>query len=79
MESALEAPIPEPSFTSPGWRRKLSWGTYLTAENMDVDGGAKVTAAIRKGARTPTISSQGELLSICGNRRANVLQLSVGR
>lgn len=55
MESALEVPRPEPSFTSPGWRRKLSWGTYLTAENVDVDNAAKVTAAIRKGARTPTI------------------------
>lgn len=52
MESALEAPRPEPSFTSPGWRRKLSWGTYLTAQNMDVDA-AKVSAAIRKGAKTP--------------------------
>lgn len=31
MESALEVPRPEPSFTSPGWRRKLSWGTYLSA------------------------------------------------
>jgi hypothetical protein len=55
MESALEVPRPEPSFTSPGWRRKLSWGTYLTAEHMDVDQAAKVPAAIRKGARTPTI------------------------
>jgi hypothetical protein len=52
MESALELPMPEPSFTSPGWRRKLSWGTYLTAQNMDIDA-AKVSAAIRKGAKTP--------------------------
>ena len=52
MESALEQPRPEPSFTSPGWRRKLSWGTYLTAQNIDVDA-AKVSAAIRKGTRTP--------------------------
>jgi hypothetical protein len=52
MESALEVPRPEPSFTSPGWRRKLSWGTYLTAQNMDVDA-AKVSAVIRKGVRTP--------------------------
>lgn len=52
MESALEAPRPEPSFTSPGWRRKLSWGTYLTAQNMDIDA-AKVSAVIRKGAKTP--------------------------
>lgn len=52
MESALELPRPEPSFTSPGWRRKLSWGTYLTAQNIDVDA-VKVSAAIRKGARTP--------------------------
>lgn len=52
MESALEVPRPEPSFTSPGWRRKLSWGTYLTTQNIDVDA-VKVSAAIRKGARTP--------------------------
>ncbi|KAF2828189.1 hypothetical protein CC86DRAFT_206536 [Ophiobolus disseminans] len=51
MESALEAPRPEPSFTSPGWRRKLSWGTYLTAENSNDD----VAKIFRKGARTPTI------------------------
>ncbi|KAF2641863.1 hypothetical protein P280DRAFT_286666 [Massarina eburnea CBS 473.64] len=52
MESALEAPRPEPSFTSPGWRRKLSWGTYLTAQNMtDVDA-MKISAAIRKSAKT---------------------------
>lgn len=28
-ESALEQPRAEPAFTSPGWRRKLSWGPYL--------------------------------------------------
>ncbi|KAF1844450.1 pathway-specific nitrogen regulator [Cucurbitaria berberidis CBS 394.84] len=54
MESALEVPRPEPSFTSPGWRRKLSWGTYLTAQSPDGEA-AKLAAAIRKGARTPTI------------------------
>ncbi|XPS98695.1 hypothetical protein M3J09_007891 [Ascochyta lentis] len=54
MESALEVPRPEPSFTSPGWRRKLSWGTYLTTRSPDGDM-ANVPAAIRKGARTPTI------------------------
>ncbi|KAF2845245.1 hypothetical protein T440DRAFT_502607 [Plenodomus tracheiphilus IPT5] len=54
MESALEAPRPEPSFTSPGWRRKLSWGTYLTAETSDSEM-AKVAAAMRKGTKTPTI------------------------
>lgn len=54
MESALEAPRPEPSFTSPGWRRKLSWGTYLTAQNSDADV-AKMAAAIRKGARSPKL------------------------
>jgi hypothetical protein len=52
MESALEAPRPEPSFTSPGWRRKLSWGTYLAPENADGDV-SNVPAAIRKGVRTP--------------------------
>lgn len=54
MESALEAPKTEPSFTSPGWRRKLSWGTYLTAQSPDPDV-AKMAAAIRKGAGTPSI------------------------
>ncbi|KAJ4373407.1 hypothetical protein N0V83_003702 [Neocucurbitaria cava] len=54
MESALEVPRPEPAFTSPGWRRKLSWGTYLTAQSPDGEA-AKMAAAIRKGARTPTI------------------------
>ena len=54
MESALEAPRPEPSFTSPGWRRKLSWGTYLTTDSPDSEV-AKMAAAIRKGAKTPTI------------------------
>ncbi|EOA85393.1 uncharacterized protein SETTUDRAFT_172272 [Exserohilum turcica Et28A] len=54
MESALEAPRPEPSFTSPGWRRKLSWGTYLTAQTPDTDV-AKMAAAIRKGGRSPNI------------------------
>ncbi|EME85565.1 uncharacterized protein MYCFIDRAFT_150631 [Pseudocercospora fijiensis CIRAD86] len=29
-ESSLEQPRPEPAFTSPGWRRKLSWGPYIT-------------------------------------------------
>jgi hypothetical protein len=52
MESALEAPRPEPSFTSPGWRRKLSWGTYLAPENPDGDV-SNMPAAIRKGVRTP--------------------------
>lgn len=37
MESALELPRPEPAFTSPGWRRKLSWGTYLTAAQQAFD------------------------------------------
>ena len=51
MESALEAPRPEPSFTSPGWRRKLSWGTYLTPESASDD----VPKIFKKGARTPTL------------------------
>ncbi|KAJ8106038.1 hypothetical protein OPT61_g9807 [Boeremia exigua] len=65
MESALEVPRPEPSFTSPGWRRKLSWGTYLTAQSPEGDM-SNMPAVIRKGARTPTmpgsplgLSSQG--------------------
>ncbi|KAK5128872.1 hypothetical protein LTR85_000205 [Meristemomyces frigidus] len=28
-EGAMERPRPEPAFTSPGWRRKGSWGSYL--------------------------------------------------
>jgi hypothetical protein len=28
-ESSIEQPRPEPAFTSPGWRRKLSWGPYI--------------------------------------------------
>ncbi|KAF2028884.1 pathway-specific nitrogen regulator [Setomelanomma holmii] len=51
MESALEAPRPEPSFTSPGWRRKLSWGIYLTAQSPSDE----VAKIFRKGTRTPTI------------------------
>jgi len=52
VESALEVPEPEPSFTSPGWRRKLSWGTYLTTDNPEGEV-AKMAAAIRKSSRTP--------------------------
>ncbi|KAF2216643.1 hypothetical protein CERZMDRAFT_109476 [Cercospora zeae-maydis SCOH1-5] len=29
-ESSMEQPRPEPEFTSPGWRRKLSWGAYIS-------------------------------------------------
>jgi len=32
-ESSIERPKPEPAFTSPGWRRKLSWGPYLGNAN----------------------------------------------
>lgn len=32
-ESSLERPKPEAAFTSPGWRRKLSWGPYLGTSN----------------------------------------------
>jgi hypothetical protein len=55
MESALEVPTSELSFTVPGWRRKLSWGTYLSAPNLDVEQVAKVPAVMRKGSRTPTV------------------------
>jgi hypothetical protein len=82
MESALEQPRPEPSFTSPGWRRKLSWGTYLTAQNIDVDA-AKVSAAIRKGTRTPIPGSpmnhsQGSYISVNDLENTHNRQLSVG-
>ncbi|EMC92206.1 hypothetical protein BAUCODRAFT_281875 [Baudoinia panamericana UAMH 10762] len=30
---SMERPRPEPAFTSPGWRRKLSWGPYLGPPN----------------------------------------------
>lgn len=33
-ESSLERPKPEPAFTSPGWRRKLSWGPYMGQPNF---------------------------------------------
>lgn len=35
-ESSMEQPRPEPAFTSPGWRRKLSWGPYMNSsiENL---------------------------------------------
>lgn len=33
-ESSIEQPRPEPAFTSPGWRRKLSWGPYLGNPNQ---------------------------------------------
>ncbi|OQN97586.1 hypothetical protein B0A48_16450 [Cryoendolithus antarcticus] len=28
-QSAIEQPRPDPAFTSPGWRRKPSWGPYI--------------------------------------------------
>ncbi|KAK5166713.1 uncharacterized protein LTR77_008257 [Saxophila tyrrhenica] len=33
-ECSMERPRPEPSFTSPGWRRKLSLGPYLYNPNI---------------------------------------------
>lgn len=60
MESALEEPRTEASFTSPGWRRKLSWGTYLTAKTADADV-ARMAAALRKGARTPQMPESGRV------------------
>lgn len=56
MESALELPRPEPAFTSPGWRRKLSWGTYLTAQNIGDAAHAKVTSALRQKKGGQTVS-----------------------
>ena len=35
-ESAMEQPRPEPSFTSPGWRRKLSSDPYLYNSQLDM-------------------------------------------
>lgn len=70
MDSALEPPRKEPSFTSPGWRRKLSWGTYLTAQDVTEMDTTKLSAAIRKGAKTPIPGSplnpsQGMLMLSC--------------
>ena len=33
-ESAMERPKPDPAFTTPGWRRKLSWGPYIGTPNI---------------------------------------------
>lgn len=33
-ESSMEQPHPKPSFTSPGWRRKLSWGPCIANSNL---------------------------------------------
>jgi hypothetical protein len=84
MESALEAPRPKPSFTSPGWRRKLSWGTYLTAQSPDGDV-AKVAAAMRKGAGTPTIPgsplvhpSQGEFRHYASHTTSTDVYIAIG-
>ncbi|KAK4630937.1 hypothetical protein CLAFUR4_03134 [Fulvia fulva] len=33
-ESSMEQPRPEPAFTSPGWRRKLSWGPNADAAGL---------------------------------------------
>lgn len=41
-ESSMEAPKPDPSFTTPGWRRRLSWGTQsATAFGRDFLQGAE--------------------------------------
>ncbi|KAF2815781.1 uncharacterized protein BDZ99DRAFT_514424 [Mytilinidion resinicola] len=56
MESALELPRPEPAFTSPGWRRKLSWGTYLTAQGVSDVAQARVASALRHKPSGQTIS-----------------------
>ncbi|KAJ9638273.1 hypothetical protein H2199_006960 [Coniosporium tulheliwenetii] len=45
MESALEVPQPELAFTSPGWRRKRSWGTYLGPQGSTDGAQARPTAA----------------------------------
>ncbi len=55
MESALEMPTPEPSFMSPGWRRKLSWGTYLTPQGSSDPEFTKVPEAVRRNSRPPAI------------------------
>ncbi|KAF2202840.1 hypothetical protein GQ43DRAFT_297123 [Delitschia confertaspora ATCC 74209] len=55
IESSLEQPRPEPAFTSPGWRRKLSWGTYLTAQPISEVVGPASTLRNKAGVRTPTI------------------------
>lgn len=52
-ESAMEQPRPEPAFTSPGWRRKASWGQYLPG------GGGGLQGDIWNGKNWGQVISEG--------------------
>ena len=57
-ESSMEQPRPEPAFTSPGWRRKLSWGPYWYSPNMMGMEGNWIRGGQLPG--TPSDLSKGE-------------------
>lgn len=64
-ESSMEQPRPEPAFTSPGWRRKGSWGQYLPGNagglQADLWGGRTWDQVVSEGAGDP---SKGEQLNV---------------
>lgn len=53
MESALEVPRPELAFTTPGWRRKPSWGTYLGPQGSTDGAQARIAAATHSTSAMP--------------------------
>lgn len=57
MECALEVPRPEPSFDTPGWRRKLSWGAYVGPQNSSEKDQGPVAAL--KSSRGPNFGIPG--------------------
>ncbi|KAK3065488.1 hypothetical protein LTS18_006199 [Coniosporium uncinatum] len=56
-ESALEEPKIKPAFTCPGWRRKLSWGSYLTSRQSVRSAGALVRPRLVTDQQAPADSS----------------------
>ncbi|KAK8153005.1 fungal-specific transcription factor domain-containing protein, partial [Phyllosticta citrichinensis] len=65
MESALEVPRPEPSFNTPGWRRKLSWGAYVapTGEKA-VQAGSPMEGQAIGWSLTGTMNSPSTSLAV---------------
>ncbi|EKG12417.1 Transcription factor fungi [Macrophomina phaseolina MS6] len=57
MECALEVPRPEPTFDTPGWRRKLSWGAYIGPHNSSEKDQGPVAAL--KSSRGPNFGIPG--------------------
>ncbi|KAL1637861.1 hypothetical protein SLS56_000418 [Neofusicoccum ribis] len=57
MECALEVPRPEPSFDTPGWRRKLSWGAYIGPQSSSEKDQGPVAAL--KNNRDPNFGIPG--------------------